>query len=158
MPLSNTNITKSILFLLMSIAGLKFVSWPNAVGGYINKSVTLQWTVDKPVNRTWEGNITFDMEPPKLVCKWKTLITGAIQASYGSDYDANKVSLNVTLGSKSVDVTLHNLEIDDARYNYVLIIVVDGNDTLINSVAWIVIYSEYIVQSNLFFSAVLNNE
>ena len=52
---------------------------------------------------------------------------------------------------------VRNLQVDDARHNYMLKIVLDGKDDVLNRQAWIVIYSKYLLYFNVVLTSIIYN-
>lgn len=136
---------------------MKFIAWPNVVGTALHNTVKLGWVLTEPVNERWGGTIYFESNRPKVVCSWKVTSSGTIQTTYGKDDGINKVSLIVLFGSRSVDMIVRNLQVDDARHNYMLKIVLDGKDDVLNRQAWIVIYSKYLLYFNVVLTTIIYN-
>ncbi|KAK2139315.1 hypothetical protein LSH36_1871g00000, partial [Paralvinella palmiformis] len=94
-----------------------FTSWPKAVGSYRGQSATLTWTLDQPVSTTW-GSIVFYYNTPKstILCTWYGSIPNEI--FYGLGYDSDKITTDIKLGSRTINLTIKNLQNDNVRYNY----------------------------------------
>ena len=113
--------------------------------GYRDLYVTLTWILSDPISSTSEGRVYVDAETPRTVCGWQTTRWGEIRRVYGDNYDRRKVIIDVRMISKRISVTIHHLEADDARYNYVLTVVDKHQHTVTNRQAWIVLYGKCVL-------------
>ena len=109
--------------------------------GYEHESVSLRWAFSKPVDLTWSGDFYAEADASKVVCGWSTARSGYIHTKYGYGYDAGKVTVDVRRGSTRVSITLHDLQQNDAKWNYALRIVNDKY-SVVNRRAWIVLYGK----------------
>ncbi|KAK2139597.1 hypothetical protein LSH36_1700g00002, partial [Paralvinella palmiformis] len=115
-----------------------FISWPKAVGSYRGQSATLTWTLDQPVSTTLESiELSYDTPKSTLLCTWYSYQPN--QIFYGPGYDTDKITTDIKLGSKIINLTINNLQNDNVRYNYKCKVFVTLNYDITNTQGWILL-------------------
>ena len=120
---------------------MAFTSWPNAVTSYRGENGTLRWTLNQAVVYTNSFSVEFWYEKPNevLICSWSG---GSSVVQYGGEYNASVAKPGLEEGSDVIRLSLYNLQPDAAEYNYKCKIHV-GSHTVVNSMAWIILYGMY---------------
>ncbi|KAK2140614.1 hypothetical protein LSH36_1290g00021, partial [Paralvinella palmiformis] len=115
-----------------------FTSWPEAVGSYRGQSATLTWTFDQPVSTTWSRiELLYNTPISTTLCTWYSSIPN--QIFYGQGYDTDKITGDIKLGSRTVNLTIKNLQNDNVRYNYKCKVTVTLNYQITNTQGWILL-------------------
>ncbi|KAK2138772.1 hypothetical protein LSH36_2447g00001, partial [Paralvinella palmiformis] len=115
-----------------------FTSWPKAVGSYRGQSATLTWTLDQPVSTTWDSiELLYDTPKSTRLCTWYSYLQNKI--CQGSGYDTDKITADIKLGSRTVNLTVKNLQNDNVRYNYKCTVTVTLNYQITNTQGWILL-------------------
>ncbi|KAK2138759.1 hypothetical protein LSH36_2453g00000, partial [Paralvinella palmiformis] len=115
-----------------------FTSWPKAVGSYRGQSATLTWTLDQSASKTWGSiELLYDTPKPTLLCVWISF--QATHIFYVQGYDTDKITTDIKLGPRTVNLTINNLQNDNARYNYRCTVIVTRDYDITNTQGWILL-------------------